>query len=57
VTIVTHPEKELSERPELLEVYDQYLSHIRSRSDIWFATAGELYKYWTNDNAHMESRA
>jgi peptidoglycan/xylan/chitin deacetylase (PgdA/CDA1 family) len=57
VSIVTHPEKELSERPELLEVYDQYLAHIRGRSDIWFATAGELYKYWTNQNTEMESRA
>lgn len=47
ISIVTHPEKTLTERPELLEVYDRYLSFIRSRSDIWFATAGELYRYWT----------
>jgi peptidoglycan/xylan/chitin deacetylase (PgdA/CDA1 family) len=47
ISIVTHPEEELSERPDLLGVYDQYLSYIRSRSDIWFTTAGELLKYWT----------
>ena len=47
VSIVTHPEKHLTERPELLDVYDRYLSFVRSQSDLWFVTAGELYKYWT----------
>jgi len=47
ISIVTHPEKDLSERPEFLEIYDRYLSYIKSCPDIWFATAGELYKYWT----------
>jgi peptidoglycan/xylan/chitin deacetylase (PgdA/CDA1 family) len=50
ISIVTHPEKDLTERPELLEIYDQYLSYIKSCPDIWFATAGELYKYWTRDS-------
>jgi peptidoglycan/xylan/chitin deacetylase (PgdA/CDA1 family) len=57
ISIVTHPEKELSERPDLLDVYDQYLSYIRSRSDVWFATAGELYKYWTGHMAPTEGHA
>jgi hypothetical protein len=43
---VTHPEKDLSERPDFLDLYDQYLSYVRGRSDVWFATAGELFKYW-----------
>lgn len=47
ISIVTHPEKDLSERPDFLEVYDRYLSYIKGRPDIWFATAGELFKYWT----------
>jgi peptidoglycan/xylan/chitin deacetylase (PgdA/CDA1 family) len=47
ISIVTHPEKDLSERPDFMEIYDQYLSYIKSRPDIWFATAGELFKYWT----------
>jgi peptidoglycan/xylan/chitin deacetylase (PgdA/CDA1 family) len=46
VSIVTHPETDLSERPDFLEVYDRYLSYIRDRSDVWFTTAGELFKYW-----------
>jgi peptidoglycan/xylan/chitin deacetylase (PgdA/CDA1 family) len=50
ISIVTHPETDLSERPDLLEVYDQYLSFIKGRSDVWFTTAGELFKYWTNRN-------
>jgi peptidoglycan/xylan/chitin deacetylase (PgdA/CDA1 family) len=50
LSIVTHPEKGLSERPELLEVYDQYLAYLRSREDIWFTTAGTLFSYWTNTN-------
>jgi peptidoglycan/xylan/chitin deacetylase (PgdA/CDA1 family) len=49
ISIVTHPEKSLSERPDLLDVYDQYLSYIRSRTDVWFATAGELFRHWTRD--------
>jgi hypothetical protein len=51
ISIVTHPEKELSEKPELLEVYDQYLSYLRSRDDIWFTTAGTLFTYWTGARA------
>ncbi len=50
ISIVTHPEKDLTERPDFLEVYDQYLSYIKSCPDIWFATAGELFKYWTRDS-------
>jgi peptidoglycan/xylan/chitin deacetylase (PgdA/CDA1 family) len=50
ISIVTHPEKDLTERPEFLDVYDQYLSYIKSCPDIWFATAGELFKYWTRNN-------
>ncbi len=46
VSIVTHPEKDLSERPDFLDLYDQYLSYVRGRSDVWFTTAGELFKYW-----------
>jgi peptidoglycan/xylan/chitin deacetylase (PgdA/CDA1 family) len=46
ISIVTHPEKGLSERPELLEVYDHYLSYLRAREDIWFTTAGTLFSYW-----------
>jgi SAM-dependent methyltransferase/peptidoglycan/xylan/chitin deacetylase (PgdA/CDA1 family) len=55
ISIVTHPEESLSERPDFLEMYDQYLSFIRSRSDIWFATTGELFKYWTGE-AEASSR-
>ncbi|HMK21523.1 MAG TPA: hypothetical protein VK466_04270, partial [Terriglobales bacterium] len=57
VCIVTHPEKSLSERPDFLDIYDQYLSFIESCADVWFATAGELFKYWTTDNPHAASRA
>jgi peptidoglycan/xylan/chitin deacetylase (PgdA/CDA1 family) len=56
ISIVTHPEKTLSERPDFLDVYDRYLSHIRSRSDVWFTTAGELFKYWTGANAGCAAR-
>jgi len=49
VSIVTHPEKTLSERPDLLDVYSQYLSYVRGCRDIWFATAGELFRYWTTE--------
>jgi hypothetical protein len=48
ISIVTHPEKALSERPDFLDVYDRYLSYIRTRTDIWFATAGELFTYWSS---------
>lgn len=48
ISIVTHPEKDLSERPEFLEIYDRYLHFIKSCPDIWFTTAGVLYKYWTS---------
>jgi peptidoglycan/xylan/chitin deacetylase (PgdA/CDA1 family) len=48
ISIVTHPEKALSERPDFLDLYDQYLSYIRQRTDIWFTTAGELFTYWTS---------
>jgi SAM-dependent methyltransferase/peptidoglycan/xylan/chitin deacetylase (PgdA/CDA1 family) len=54
ISIVTHPEADLSERPDFLEMYDQYLSYIRGRSDIWFATAGELFKYWTGEASAPE---
>ena len=49
ISIVTHPELDLSERPELLEVYDQYLAYIRTCPDLWIATAGEVFKYWTEN--------
>jgi peptidoglycan/xylan/chitin deacetylase (PgdA/CDA1 family) len=51
VSIVTHPEKTLSERPDFLAIYDQYLSYIRSCPDIWITTAGEVYKYWTQNTS------
>jgi hypothetical protein len=49
ISIVTHPEKDLSERPEFLDVYDEYLSFIKSRTDLWITTGGELFKYWVGD--------
>lgn len=51
ISIVTHPERTLSERPDLLDVYQQYLAYIRSCPDIWFATAGEFFTYWTGNRA------
>jgi len=51
ISIVTHPEKDLTERPEFLDMYDQYLLYIKSCPDIWFATAGELFRYWTGDSS------
>jgi peptidoglycan/xylan/chitin deacetylase (PgdA/CDA1 family) len=57
ISIVTHPEKTLSERPDFLDVYDQYLAYIRSNHDIWFTTAGELFKYWTGFKSDTASHA
>jgi peptidoglycan/xylan/chitin deacetylase (PgdA/CDA1 family) len=47
VSIVTHPEKDLSERPELLDIYDDYLAFVTSCPDIHLTTAGQLYCHWT----------
>jgi peptidoglycan/xylan/chitin deacetylase (PgdA/CDA1 family) len=55
ISIVTHPERALSERPDFLEVYDRYLAFIKNRSDVWFTTAGEIFKYWTGLNADAAS--
>jgi hypothetical protein len=52
ISIVTHPEKDLTERPEFLDIYDQYLFYIKSCPEIWFATAGELFRYWTGDSSY-----
>ena len=52
ISIVTHPEKDLTEQPEFLDIYDQYLRYIKSCPDIWFATAGELFRYWTGGSSH-----
>lgn len=60
ISIVTHPEDDISERPELLEVYDQYLNYLRSRDDVWFTTAGSLYKYWKEnepDSIHTKAES
>ena len=51
ISIVTHPEKDLTEQPEFLDIYDQYLRYIKSCPNIWFATAGELFRYWTGDSS------
>ena len=51
ISIVTHPEKDLSERPELLEVYDKYLAFIKTCPELWIATAGEVYTHWTKAGA------
>jgi peptidoglycan/xylan/chitin deacetylase (PgdA/CDA1 family) len=51
ISIVTHPEQDLTERPELLDVYDRYLAFVRSCPDIWFATAGEVFTYWAGGRA------
>jgi peptidoglycan/xylan/chitin deacetylase (PgdA/CDA1 family) len=51
ISIVTHPEEELTERPELLDVYDRYLTFIRSCPNVWFATAGEVFTHWTGARA------
>jgi peptidoglycan/xylan/chitin deacetylase (PgdA/CDA1 family) len=47
ISIVTHPEEDLSERPELLDVYDRYLSYIKSHPDVAVLTGAELFRYWT----------
>lgn len=52
ISIVTHPEKDLTEQPEFLDIYDQYLLYVKSCPDIWFATAGELFRYWTGGSSH-----
>lgn len=50
ISIVTHPEKDLSEQPELLDVYDQYLSYIENCPEIGIMTGGELFKYWSKNH-------
>ncbi len=57
ISIVTHPEKDLTEQPEFLDIYDQYLSYIKTCPDIWFATAGELYRYWMGDGLHLAEKS
>jgi len=56
ISIVTHPEKGLSERPDLLDVYSHYLSYVRSCPNIWFATARELFQYWSCESSRSTSR-
>ncbi len=56
ISIVTHPEKGLSERPEFLDIYNRYLCYIRGCPDIWFATARELFQYWTREGTCSASR-
>ncbi len=48
VSIVTHPESSLSERSDFLAMYDQYLAYVKSRTDVWFTTTGEVFKHWTS---------
>jgi peptidoglycan/xylan/chitin deacetylase (PgdA/CDA1 family) len=55
ISIVTHPERELSERPELLDVYDQYLSYIKSCPEVGIMTGGELFKYWSKNRIQAQS--
>lgn len=57
ISIVTHPEKDLSERPEFLDIYDQYLSYVKSLPDVWFAKAGDLFKYWTSQASYSAAKA
>jgi len=57
ISIVTHPEKHISERPDFLDIYDRYLSYIKSCPDIWFATAGELFKHWTRDSKYLPGQS
>jgi peptidoglycan/xylan/chitin deacetylase (PgdA/CDA1 family) len=57
ISIVTHPEKGLTERPDFLDIYDQYLSFIKSCPDIWFTTAGEVFRYWTSARGHATGLA
>jgi hypothetical protein len=57
VSIVTHPEQGLSERLDFLDVYNQYLSYVRSCPSIWFATAGELFQYWSRAASSSVSRS
>lgn len=54
ISIVTHPEEDLSEQPELLDVYDQYLAYIKSCHDIGIMTGGELFNYWSKDRLHAD---
>jgi peptidoglycan/xylan/chitin deacetylase (PgdA/CDA1 family) len=56
ISIVTHPEKHLTERPDFLEVYDQYLTFVKSCPDIWFTTAGELFRYWTGNASRSKGQ-
>jgi peptidoglycan/xylan/chitin deacetylase (PgdA/CDA1 family) len=57
ISIVTHPEEDLTERPEFLDIYDQYLLYIKGCPDIWFATAGELFRYWTGDRSYSAGQS
>jgi hypothetical protein len=51
ISIVTHPEKGISERADFLAVYKEYLSYVRSCPDVWFATAGELFQHCSSANS------
>jgi peptidoglycan/xylan/chitin deacetylase (PgdA/CDA1 family) len=55
ISIVTHPETDLSEQPELLDVYDQYLTYIKSCPDVRIMTGGELFRYWTKDHSYTDT--
>lgn len=48
--------KGLSERPDFLDIYHQYLSYVRNCPDIWFATERELYQYWTRESPCSANR-
>jgi hypothetical protein len=56
VSIVTHSEQGLSERLDFLDVYNQYLSYVRSCPSIWFATARELFQYWSHAGSSSVSQ-
>ena len=55
ISIVTHPEADLSEQPALLDVYDQYLAYIKDRSDIAIMTGGELFKHWVKGRMPVDN--
>jgi peptidoglycan-N-acetylglucosamine deacetylase len=54
ISIVTHPETDLSEQPALLDVYDQYLAYIKSCSEVGIMTGGELFHYWQGHESSAE---
>ncbi|MCO6437095.1 MAG: polysaccharide deacetylase family protein [Phycisphaerae bacterium] len=56
ISVCTHPEPQLTARPQWMEVYGEFVKHVVSLPDVWHARLVDINRHWRARAAMIEAQ-